>query len=426
MQTKRLFATVVCASVIATAACSKDHKRSASTPAVREVEPAVALRTSAPSGTKLGLIVSTAGAGKDVAELAAGAYVAEYRLNAAKSGAVQLLVEDDTGTADGATAAVDRLADSGVAGIVFASLGDQSKIAAAEAAKRGVAFLAPYDSAATDAGGTTFFTGPTDAQAAAELAKYVSDKSLAPVAVVHQVGAYGDAGRQALAAAGLPVQADVTLDPGADVAAAAKTVAASKPGVVVAWTELDGGVRLLSELKNAGVSVPVLFSPRTAVPAFGRAQKALTAPAATDGLLSAGTWAGPWTPTAAIDAFYFAREKAGQAGARADLTNADFRSHDAVLAIVDAAADARTADPAAVVTALRRMSRIDGAAGVPMHFDATATVGDDDVALLTYSTIDDGRGRLPDPATGGGVWVAVAGTYQPPAALAGLDNAFGG
>jgi ABC-type branched-subunit amino acid transport system substrate-binding protein len=424
---RRLIATA-CALALFGAACSKSHpSASKNAPKANEVEPAVALATTAPPGLKVGMIISNAGPGKDVTELASGAYVAEYRLNAAKAGSVQLVVEDDTGTADGAVAAVDKLADDGVAGVVYGSTGDQAKAAAGEAATRGVAFIAPYDGTAGDAADTTFLTGPTDAQAAAELAAYVKDKALAPVAVVHQVGGYGDAGRAALSGAGLAVQSDVSFDPAAaDPGAAARTVAAAKPGVVVAWTELDGGVRLMSDLKAAGVTAPVLFAPRTAVPGFGRAEKGLAAPAATDGLLSAGTWAGPWTPTAAVDAFYLAREKAAAAGARADLTNADFRAHDAVLAIVAAAAIAKSGDAASLLPALRRVNRVTGAAGVPAHFDSATGVADGDVALLSYSTIDDGRGRLPDPATGGGAWVAVAGTYQPPADLRGLDDPFGG
>lgn len=430
MSVKRALAATICGITLFSAACNKTDHSAAKKPAAptSNAEPAIALTTSAPAGLKVGMIVSTAGPGKDVTELAAGAYVAEYRLNAAKAGSMQLAVEDDTGTADGAIAAVDRLSDQGVAGIVYASIGDQTKAAAAEAAKKGVALLAPYAGDNSALAGTTFLTGPTDAQTAAKVAGYVQDKHLSPVAVVHQAGAYGDAGRAALAAAGLSVQTDVVFDPtAADPSGAAKTVAAAKPGIVIAWTELDGAVRLLSDLTSAGVTAPVLFSPRTAVPAFARAEHGLAAPAATDGLLSAGTWPGAWTPTAAIDAFYAARDKAGTAGdTHADLTNADIRSHDAVLAIVDAAAAAHGQDPSSVLSALRQGVQFTGTAGVPLHFDTATAVADRDVALLTYSTVDDGRGRLPDPATGGGAWVAVAGTYQPPADLAGLDNVFGG
>lgn len=424
----RLFAAVAIVAIVASGCSDDKDKPESGAPSVKEIDSAIALSTSAPAGAKVGLILSTAGPGKDVRELAAGAYVAEYRVNAAKADSMRLVVEDDLGTPEGAVAAVDRLADEGVVGIVYASLGDQAKAAADRAAERNVALLAPYaaDGALTSAA-TTFLTGPTEQQAASELTEYVKSKALTPVAVVHQTGPYGDRGRELLGGAGLEVQHDVTFDPASDdPSAPVKTLAASEPGVVIAWTELDGAVRLLSEMKAAGVSAPVLFAPRVAVPAFGRAQKALTAPAATDGLLSAGTWVGPWTPTAAVDAFYAARNKAASEGARADLTNAEMRSHDAVLALLAAADAADSNEPAQVVVALRSLGKVGGAAGAAAQYGNPASVNDGDVALLTYSTLDDGRGRLPDPNTGGGTWIAVTGTYQLPEALAGLDEPFGG
>jgi hypothetical protein len=71
-------------------------------------------------------------------------------------------------------------------------------------------------------------------------------------------------------------------------------------------------------------------------------------------------------------------------------------------------------------------TRVAGVVGVPMHFNASPVVADTDVALLAYSTIDDGRGRYAAAATGGGHWQAVAGTFTPPEALKGLDNPYGG
>lgn len=410
---------------LAGTACSDKGKDDAGEAAVKEIQPAVELKTTAPEGLKIGLVLANAGPGKDVAELAAGAYVAEYRLNAAKAGAVSLVVEDDAGTTAGAVAAVGRLADQGVAGIVNGSIGDPAVAAAGEAAKRGIAMVVPYASdPALESAGTTFVTGPTDDQVARELTEKLKDSS--EIALVHQVGAYGNAGREALARAGLPVKTDINFDPATDNGGAARTIVAAQAATVVAWTELDGALRLLADMKTVGSAAPMLFASRAAVPAFGRAQKGLTAPTATDGLLSAGTWAGPWTPTAAVDAFYLARERAAAGGARADLANADMRAHDAVLAIVAAAASAKSAGTDSVLANLRALDDIPGAAGIPLDFSRPAAVGDANVALLTYSTVNTGRGRVPDPATAGGQWVAVSGTYQLPADLAGLDDAFGG
>jgi hypothetical protein len=421
----RRLISVVALLVLATAACSGGGKnKSANAKAVREIDAPVALTSTAPEGLKVGLLVANAGAGKDVAELAAGAYVAEYRLNAAKADRMHLVVEDDLGTAEGAVAAVGRLADQGVVGIVNASLGEPARAASAEATTRGIAMLFPYAGDPALAAGSAFVTGPTDDQVAAKLVTGAKDAK--KIAVVHQVGAYGSAGREALARAGLAVATDINFDPATDAGGAARTVVASGSDLVVAWTELDGALRLLSDLKTVGTAAPVLFASQAAVPAFGRAQKGLAAPAATDGLLSAGLWAGPWTPTGAVDAFYKAREQASAAGARTDLSNADLRAHDAVLAIVAASAAAKSSDPGAVLAGLRSLGDVPGASGVPLHFAQSKAVADSDVALMTYSTVDSGSGRVPNPATAGGQWIAVDGTYQLPAALAGLDNAFGG
>lgn len=408
-------------------------ERAAPAERARSGRPVVALTAGVPAGTKIGLVVSTAGPGKDVRDLAAGAYVALHRLTASDPGQVVLVVEDDEGTEAGAAAAVQRLADEGVLGIVYASAGDHMRAGVAEAAARDLAVLAPYNGElALTESGHAFLTGPSDAQAAAELASRVTDRRLERVVLVHQAGAYGDAGREALARAGLPVQSAVVVAPdGSDAAAAARTVVAAEAGAVVVWADLDPSLRLLSELKAVGVGVPTLFSPRVAVPAFGRVQQGLTAPAATDGLLSAGVWAGPATPSAFVDAFYLGRDEAAAAGTRANLTAADIRSHDAVLALVAAAADAASAgpgglNPAGVLAALRDVESFPGAAGVPLRFRTGAAVADSDVALLTYSTVVDGRGRVPDPATDGGHWMAVAGTYDLPGPFSGLDDAYGG
>ena len=78
------------------------------------------------------------------------------------------------------------------------------------------------------------------------------------------------------------------------------------------------------------------------------------APSVSDGVVSAGEWAGPDTPTAAVDTFYLARDRAVASGAvAADLSQADIRSHDAVLALVGASMAARSTTPGNVLDALR-------------------------------------------------------------------------
>ncbi len=394
---------------------------------VVSAEPDLAIKTSV-SGAKVGMILSSSGPGADVKDLAAGAYVAAFRLNGAKAGGqnVELVVADDNGTPDGATAAVTSLVDQGVVGIVYASTGEQLLAGAATAAQAGVAVVYPYadDPRIAEQGATSYIAAPTIAQSAAELAQHVSKAKLTKVALVRQAGAYGDAGKAALAAAGMSFVSDtpVTGD-----AVDGKAIVAGSPDAVIVWTESGPALTTADALSRAGFAGALLFGDRVAVPAFAHTLAASLAPAVVDGVLSAGSWAGADLPTASADAFFLAKENAVSSGAvAADMAVADFRSHDAVLALVKAAEDG--ANRAGVLDALKTVSTagLSGAVGAPVDFSDQLAFGDDNVALLTYSNIQDGSGRYPTDATAGGHWLAVSGTFTPPAALKGLDNPYGG
>jgi hypothetical protein len=142
-------------------------------------------------------------------------------------------------------------------------------------------------------------------------------------------------------------------------------------------------------------------------------------------MMSAGTWAGAWTPTQPIDAFFSARGKAvTDGGVIADLSNADIRAHDAVVSLAQAAKAAKSNSPSAVLGALKSLKP--DVAGTPLDFSQQMALTDGNVAVLTYSTVDDGSGRYPELSQGGGHWVAVDGSYSLPDSLKGLDNVYGG
>lgn len=399
---------------------------------VKDIKPQalnLALDDGVPKGTKIGLVVTGSGPGNDVFGMASGAYIANFRLNGAKSGndTVTLLVKDDQNDPASATAAVKDLAAQGVAGIVYASAGDQMMPAVQAAAAAGVPVLVPYsgDGRLVSSGSTTFLTGPSDEQEAAKLVKQAGN--LTKVAVLRQAGAYGDEGLADLSKAGLAPVKDVVLDPAkADYKSEVAQVAAAGADGVIVWADGTQAVKAINAINAANLNAQVLFSSRAATPAFGRAQTTLIAPSAHDGLLSAGTWAGPWTPTRTIDAFFEAKKKAvSEGGVIADLANADVRSHDAVVAIAFAAKAAKSNKAADVLTAMRTL-KADGLAGTPLDFSKQTAVTDGNVAVLAYSTVDDGSGRYPSVATSGGHWVAVDGTFTVPDSLKGLDNPFGG
>jgi hypothetical protein len=390
--------------------------------------PATALKTSV-HDAKVGLIVSSAGPGADLKDMASGAYVAAFRLNGAKTGsdAVSLVVEDDNGTPEGATTAVSNLVDQGVIGIVYASTGEQLLAGAATAAEKGVAVVYPYadDARIADQGATSYVAAPTIAQAAHKLADYAKSSGYDKVALLRQVGAYGDAGKAALSDAGMSFVSDTPVS--ATDVVPGKAIAQAKPDAVIIWADAATSLVSADALSAGGFGGAFLFGDRTPVPNFAHGVAASLAPSVNDGALSAGTWAGPDLPTSAADAFYLAREQAITSGAvGADLTMADFRSHDAVLALVQAASS--QADRASVLDAIKGVSTaaVAGTVGAPADFSKQLAFGDDSVALLAFSTLNDGGGRYPTDATAGGHWIAVAGSYTPPAALAGLDNPYGG
>lgn len=427
-----LSVTALGVTALAGGACSSNSKDSTAEPpkggAVVSAEPQLAIKTSVTNG-KVGMILSSSGPGADLRDLASGAYLAAFRLNGVKAGGqnVELVVADDNGTPDGATTAVTSLVGQGVVGIVYASTGEQLLAGAATAAQAGVAVVYPYadDPRIVEQGATSYVAAPTIAQAAAELATHATKTNLSKVALVRQAGAYGDAGKAALILAGMTFVSDTPIT-GSD-PVPGKAIVAGGPDAVVVWTESGPALATADALSRAGFGGAVLFGNRVAVPAFGQTLAASLAPAVGDGALSAGSWAGPDLPTGAADAFFLAKQQAVSSGAvAADMAVADYRSHDAVLALVKAA-EAGT-NRASVLETIKSVSTggLAGAVGAPVDFSDQLAFPDNSVALLTYSTIQDGSGRYPTDATAGGHWLAVSGTFTPPAALKGLDNPYGG
>lgn len=431
---RRAAVAALTVAALAGAACSNNNdkdKTSAPKPADTTAvsgEPAVALKTSV-SDAKVGLIISSGGPGADVKDLASGAYVAAFRLNGAKGDTdkVRLVVEDDNGTPEGATNAVKALVDQGVVGIVYASTGEQLLAGAATAAESGVAVVYPYadDPRVVEQGATSYVAAPTIKQVAKELAEHVSSAGVGKVALIRQAGAYGDAGKAALELAGMSFVSDTPVSGPDGIPGAA--IAAAKPDAVMIWTDAALGLATADSLSQAGYDGAMLFGDRVAVPSFGKGLAASLAPPVGDGALSVGSWANPDLPTAAADAFFLAKERAVSTGAvTADLGVADFRSHDAVLALVKAAEGGATR--ASVADAIKSISTDDvsGTVGAPADFSNQLAFDDLHVALLTYTDLKDGSNRYPTDATAGGHWLAVSGSYTPPAALTGLDNPYGG
>lgn len=392
----------------------------------------IALGNGVPEGTVIGVVLSNAGPGRNYAGMVGGAYVAAHRLNDGRPDRVRLVVEDDGGDPAQAVAAVERLVEAGAAGIVYGSAGPQFVAAADAAARLGVPLLAPYagDVTATTDTSSVYLTGPTDEQAVARLRTFADGRGWTRLAFLAPNGAAGDRAVQAVRDRDLAAAISRFDDSAAGAGQAMDAALANEPDAVVVWGGVDAASGAVAAVDAADATVAVVLGPQAGVPAFGRTQAGLLAPSAVDGLLSVGTWAGPWIPTTSVDLFFAARAAAVAAGAiTGEATDADIASHDAVLALAEAARLAGRADRAAVASALPRVTvgvGQAGGAGVPLGFGRPAAVQDGAVAMLTYTTFDDGSGRTAPLATGGGHWVAVDGTFELPPALRGLFESNGG
>ena len=138
----------------------------------------IGLLQDAPEPLRIGVVVTSTGArgeGAEFAAPAAGARVAEFRLDEPDADHVELEVVDDRGTAEGAVAATEQLVASGVAGIVYASAGAHldPALTVAEAARTAV--LLPYETRATTAG-TSWTTGPSEIQVAERITDLLADR----------------------------------------------------------------------------------------------------------------------------------------------------------------------------------------------------------------------------------------------------------
>ena len=358
-----------------------------------------------PKDLTVGVVVSLAsapGEGSDWSKAAEGAEVAAYRYGLAGR-RVQLRPVDDKGTAKGARNAVRQLVHDDVAGIVLATAGDHVRAAAQAAAAAGVPVLLPYETDASGLPDGAWLTGPDQDQVVSGLAKALAAGGLGRPVVV-------DAG------GGTPKGVDATstyrFRPSADASRLARVIARqtrsrTRVDAVIVSGPAAQQAAVVQGLQGQSVQVPVLLTPDALSPVFPATLAKL------DGALSGSlTTVGPdagdvaaMTPGAdgqALSAYFAAlRATAGDSKEQdffdgqpfAGVSDAaDTRSHDAVVALVTAAAKADSSDPADVAKALSGLTvtHADGLAGPDLHFGSAGAVADDDVHALQASTQDPG------------------------------------
>lgn len=392
-------------------ACGPSSEESAERAPARP-SPVVLDAAGAPSDVAVGVVVSLSsrpGEGAEWSEAAEGAQVAAYRFSQGDT-SVTVHPLDDKGTARGAAAAVRRLADDGVSGIVLATDGSHVRAAVAAAAEAGVPVLLPYATDARNLPDNAWLTGPDAHTVDATLAEALRSDGLSRPVVV-DAGGGKPAGIRAVASYRLPAGADAS---GLAAAIARRAASGRHVDSVVVSGPAAQQAAVVTALQGASGDLPVFLTPDALSPAFA------TALVGSDGVLAGSlTTVGPDAGDVAAMgsgedgralSAYFAGLRAtagddevtdyfdGQPFA-AVAGAADTRSHDAVVSLVVAAAEADSADPADVLEALHdlELGHDDGLAGPDLDFATPTALAPGAVTALQASTQDPGLRPVDTP-----------------------------
>lgn len=333
----------------------------------------------------LGIVLTYGSSGEPGSEYngaAQGAVVAAHRFS--QSGAeVTLSPMNDRGTEEGAREAVRALAEDGVSGIVVTSTGPQALAAAKTAEELGLPAILPY-AEASDPADSTWTTKASGVELEEALAAALDGKSR--ILVVNDGGPVPST-VQAAQALNLQDFEDVTalaqeaaiqtgnqpLPPVEGAPADAESVRITNPAdaVVVSAATPQRLARLVQALQARDVSVPLVLPNGADAPAFA-AELATLDGAATGQLITLAPAGGDGSAlqqdaqgrgmSAFLSAVRLAsgdtkvRNLTGDAPLAESAWAADTSSHDAVVALVRAAAQAESNEPAEVADALRTMS----------------------------------------------------------------------
>lgn len=361
----------------------------------------VALTASLPQNLSIGVVTSISsapGEGAEWRDAAEGARVAARRFELGGA-TVTLVPVNDKGTAQGAAAAVSTLVDQGVAGIVMATSGDHIQAGLSKAAEAGLPVILPYAENADDLPADVWLTGPDAETVDARI-----------VGALEQLGATRtflvDAGGGKII--GLTPSANRGFAAGGDRAALAKALTdrLKKPDQAFDAVAVTGPAALQADvvhtLQGAGIDVPMMLTPQalspTFAPALTRAEGTLSGEFVSVGLETGDAAAlEPSAAGRALSAYFSGLQLVAADAAATDFLGdrpfsevagaADVRSHDAVVALVRAAAAAGSTEPAKVAQAMAGL-QLDlnaGLAGPGLDFSSPTAVPDEAVVALAAS-----------------------------------------
>ena len=389
----------------------------------------------APEDLSLGVVLTFGQSGEPGSEYnraAQGAVVAAQRFT--QGGApVTLETRNDRGTEDGAREAVRDLAGQGVSGIIVAGTGPQAQAAAKTAEELGLPAILPYASAA-EPGPATWSTRASAASteqalltalAGKERILFVGDEGQVPPSVQFaqtlNLAEFEDVTALAQEAAVRTGNQPLPAAPDAPADAAVMMVAEPADAVVVSAATPQRLARLVQALQARDVSAPMILPDGAATPDFTSAlakldgtvsgQLVTLAPAGGDAVALQQDAQGRGM-SAFLSAVRLAagnpevRNLAGDGPFSAEAWAADAASHDAVVALVRAAALAGSGDPAEVGEALRTLALGPGEGLAGPALDFTRPDALTAAAVPVYASAQDLGLRPADAAAPRLVWIA--------------------
>lgn len=375
-----------------------------------------------PGGTKIGLLYTISDIGGGFAQAALGAASLATEDAGAQGTPIEVLDRDYAGNVNRAADLAQELADEGVAGIVVAS--DDPALAAALGDFDAVPIvhaLVPDDDAVTP---SSFRVAPSNKIQAEKLAEYlVGTRGLDRIAILHEDSPFGIEGaddiEEALDDQGASVVMREGFKVGGDIHTPVTYAGQLDADALIVWAQDNGEAgRITIELQKANQGYQLVLSGSLATFDYGKnAASQVTPVAFKDGILSVGTWAGPWFDLERMRGFYERFKEVNNA----DAPFQTVQIYDGILLLAKAAEQAGGTDPSAVTTALENTSGFEGA-GVPISFTPQdhEGIGLEDMAILAF-TKDQASGGgefAPDISTGGGFFTIDSQTIELPSHLA--------
>lgn len=386
--------------------------------------------TASADGPKVGLLYTISDVGGEFAQAALGAAALATEDATAQGRPIEILDRDYAGNARRASQLVQELADQGVAGIVVAS-DDPALVPALQGfdAVPVVHALLPDDDAV--AADTAFRVAPSNRLQAEKLASYlVEDRGLDRIAILHDDSPFGVEGggdiEEALDDQGATVVLRQPFKVGSDIHTPVMHAGQLDADALVLWTRENGEAgRITIEMHKANQGYQLVLSGNLATFDYGKnAASQVTPVAFRDGILSVGTWAGPWFDLDRIRGFFERFRETNNVEAPFQTVQV----YDGLLLLAKAAREAGSSDPAAITRALEGIRDFEGA-GVPISFSPTdhEGIGMEDMAILAFTKDQASAGGefAPGISTGGGFFTINTATVTLPSELAYLTEGLG-